>query len=172
MREVLGAPASPTGNGAAPLDYQFAVNGERFVVLDAHTEAVPDPLGRLSDAQLEVLASVCQAEEGPVTVLLHYMPFTTASPWLNEHMILINGDALHETLLPARDRLRGVFFGHLHRSCQVMRDGITYICAPSTCLQYGWRPRDEEPRIDDGGVPGYNVVQYFPRQVVVTAYVV
>ena len=170
LREKLGAAPHISGRLDAPMDYQFRVGDELFVVLDAHSAAVRDPLGRVSDDQLAALKTMCVPEGPPLTVLLHYMPFRTSSPWLDENMILVNGDALHEALLPARDRLRGVFFGHLHRNCQISRDGIMYVCAPSTCLQYGWRAWDKEPRADSSSVPGYNLVQYFSDYVVVTSY--
>lgn len=170
MRTHFGVPAHSSGDPHAPVDYQFDVRGERFMVLDAHSDAVADPLGMLTAAQLENLRAECTPDGPPLTIVLHYMPFKTASPWLDDHMILVNGEDLHRALRPARDRLRGVFFGHLHRNTQINRDGINYVGGTSTCMQYGWRTWDELPQPDEQSRPGYNVVQYFAGYSVVTSY--
>ena len=170
VRQYLHAPDHASGDPAAPLDYTFEVKGERFLVLDGQNPDVPDPSGLLRDSQLDYAREVVASGDGPLTVLLHYVPFRMASPWLDEHMILRNGDALHAILKPARDRLRGVFFGHLHRSCQIHRDGIAYTCGPSTFVQYGWRPWDVEPAVDHDYPPSYNFIQYFSDRVIVNQY--
>jgi Icc protein len=163
--------ADLSADPGAPLDYAFVVNGERFVVLDAHNpQYVRDPLGHLRPAQLDWLRFEAAPDGPPLTVLLHYPPFAMNSPWLNANMPLINGEALHAALLPSRARLRGVFFGHLHRSCQVVRDGITYTCAGSTVSQYAWRPWDDRPQPDHAFAPAYNVVTYFADSVNVLQY--
>lgn len=170
LREFFGAPAHPSGDPAAPLDYTFEVKGERFVVLDGSNPAVRDPLGQLRPAQLDWLRGEITRDNSPLTLMLHYAPFKMASPWLDDNMILLNGDDLHAALLPVRDRLRGVFYGHLHRSSQIVRDGISYTCAPSTIVSYAWRPWDETPQPDYDIPAGYNVVQYFTDRVIVHQY--
>jgi Icc protein len=172
LRKFFGAPMHPvhSDDPGAPLDYVFEIEGERFVVLDGKHPDVRDPLGKLRESQLDWLRSETGADGPPLTVLLHYPPFAMNSPWLNDNMPLVNGDDLHAALLPARDRLRGVFFGHLHRSCQIMRDGILYACAGSAVSQYAWRPWDEKPEVDHASAPTYNVVDYCADSVNVLQY--
>ncbi len=170
MREMLDSLPHASGDRRAPLDYTFSVNGERFLVLDACSEAVPDPQGHLTETQLEWVRAEVDAHDSPLTVLLHYPLFPMASPWLNANMLVDNGADLHRALLPARDWLRGVFLGHMHRSCQLVRDGITYTCAGSTALQYQWRPWDDLPVVDEAFPPSYNIVQYSAGQVIVHQY--
>ena len=170
LRQILGAPAHPSGDPHAPLDYAFEVKGERFVVLDGNHPDVRAHFGQLLDSQLDWLRSELAASEGPITVLLHHHPFKINSHWLNANMLLLNGEELHTALLPVRDRLRGVFFGHLHRSSQIIRDGITYMCAGSVVSQYAWRPWDENPQADHDFAPAYNVVDYFEDYVNVLQY--
>jgi 3',5'-cyclic-AMP phosphodiesterase len=160
LRQVLGAPAHPSGDLHAPLDYTFTVKGERFVVLDSNSPDVPDPQGKLGQDQLTWLrAEIARAPaDAPLSVIVHHAPFRMASPWLDANMIITNGDALHAALLPTRGRLRGVFYGHLHRSSQVIRDGITYTCAPGTSWQYDWQPWHDRPQVDVMSTPGFNVV--------------
>jgi Icc protein len=170
LRATLDAPLHPSGDPAAPLDYTFEVKGERFLVIDGHSDAVPDPLGQLSPEQLVWLRDEAQRSSAPLTVFLHYPPFPIGSLWFDENMPLVNGEALHAVLCTVRDRLRGVFFGHAHHSYQIERDGITYTCAASGLMQYAWRPWDERPQVDLDSPPAYNVVRYFPDQVVVQGY--
>lgn len=152
------------------VDYTFEVKGERFVVLDGWKPGILEPAGRLSEDQLDWLRAELARDGGPLTVFLHYVPFQMGSPWLDERMILLNGEALHEVLRPARDRLRGVFFGHLHRSCHIIRDGITYTSVPSVLAGFGWRPWEVVPVMDHDFPPAYGVVQYFADRVVVHQY--
>lgn len=171
LRKALDAPPAPDGDPGGPLDYTFEVGGEQFVVLDSFDEAVQQPLGRLSPAQIEWARAQAAPDGPPLTVCLHHPPFRMASPWLDDNMILLNGDALHAALLPARDRLRAVFFGHLHRGAQIVRDGITYVCAAGTAWQYHWRAWDERPVPDMAFETGYNLVHYLPGQAVVMQHV-
>lgn len=170
LREVLGAPPHPSGDPHAPLDYAFEVKGERFLVVDGANSEVPDPLGKLRDEQIAWIGAEAARDGGPFTLILHYPPFVMGSPWLDTHMPLVNGDALHRALLPGRDRLRGVFFGHLHRTCQIVRDGITYACAGSGIMGYYWRAWDQSPAADHEIPPVYHVVTYFDDYAITQQY--
>ncbi len=169
-RRFLGAPADPGGDDKAPLNYRFEVKGERFMVVDATSPLIKDPSGYVSDETLAWVRAETQQDGPRLTILLHYPLFKMATPWLDEFMIVANGEKLHEALLPARDRLRGVFFGHLHRSSQIIRDGILYSCAPSTTIQYAWRFWDENPRADPDSQPGYNLVYYTAHEAMIRQY--
>jgi Icc protein len=170
LRKYLDAPLHPSGDPDAPLDYVFEVRGERFLVLDGHTAAVPDPLGQISPEQIAWVRDEIQRSPSPLTVFFHYCPFPMGLPWFDDNMLLLNGEALHAVLCAGRDRLRGVFFGHAHHNYQVMRDGVTYTCAASGIAQYAWRPWDERPQVDPDFPPSYNVMRYFPDQVIVQSY--
>ena len=167
LRRIFALPEHPSGEPDAPLDYTFDVKGERFVVLDGWNPAVADPRGQLSDAQLEWLRQHTRPDGPPLTVAIHYPPFEMGSPWLDEHMLLTNGDAFHAALRPARERLRAVLSGHLHRPSQILRDGIAYISAPSTVLHYAWLPWEERPFSEEDTAPGYTLAQYFEHYTVV-----
>jgi|AMZC01.1.fsa_nt_AMZC01005813.1_1 3',5'-cyclic AMP phosphodiesterase CpdA len=170
LRKMLDAPFSPDGDPDAPLDYAFEVGGERFLVLDGWSPEVRDPLGKLSDSQLARVRAEAESDGPPLTVLLHHPPVPMGSPWLDQHMPLINGQALYEALQPARGRLRGVFCGHLHRSSQIICRGITTFCGPSTVAGYTWHRWEKTPAIDPDYPPAYSLVHYFDGQVVVHQY--
>ncbi|HEX3053838.1 MAG TPA: metallophosphoesterase [Aggregatilineaceae bacterium] len=170
MHEYLGAPLHASDDPNRPLDYVFEVKGERFMVVDAFDPAVRQPNGQLSGQQLEWIRAETTQDGPPLTVFMHYGALPMGSPWLDEYMLILNGEALHQALMPARKRLRGVFHGHLHRSSQVVRDGITYTCAGATSIQYAWRSWDEKPKVDPAFPPSYNLVQYAANQVQVLQY--
>jgi 3',5'-cyclic AMP phosphodiesterase CpdA len=170
LRKMLDAPGVPDGDPDSPLDYAFEVRGERFLVLDGWSSEVRDPLGQLSGEQLAHVRAEAEAGGPPLTVLLHYPPVPMGSPWLDQHMPLVNGEALYAALEPARGRLRGMFCGHLHRSSQIVRQGITTFCGPSTVAGYTWHRWEYTPAIDPDYPPAYSVVHYFDAQVVVHQY--
>jgi len=154
----------------APLSYTFDLKGERFVVLDAFSTQVEQPQGYLTEDQLAFLRAETESDGPPLTVFVHYPPFAMGSPWLDRNMPITNGEALHRALLPARDRLHGVFGGHLHRPCQTIRDGISYRTAASVAFQYAWQAWDDKPYPDLNYPPGYTVVRYLDDYVVATDY--
>lgn len=170
LRKMLDAPYALDGDPDSPLDYVFEVKGERFLVLDGHSPEVRDPLGKLNAEQLSRVRAEAEADSPPLTVLLHYPPAPMGSPWLDQHMPLVNGEALYTALRPAGERLRGVFCGHLHRSSQIVRQGIATFCGPSTVAGYTWHRWEQTPAIDPDYPPAYSVVHYFDRQVVVHQY--
>jgi len=170
MHEYLGAHLHASGDPNHTMDYCFEVKGERFMVVDAFDPAVPVPNGQVSAEQLEWIRSETTQDGPPLTVFMHYGGFAMGSPWLDEHMLILNVEALHQALMPARNRLRGVFHGHLHRSSQVVRDGILYTCVGATSIQYAWRAWDETPHPDLTFAPSYNLVQYAANQVQVLHY--
>jgi 3',5'-cyclic-AMP phosphodiesterase len=163
LRKYLNVPAGSTTR----LTYTFEVKGERFVVLD--TIGPVDPIGHLDAAQLDLLRAECAASGPPLTVLMHHPPFKVNSPWADANMPLDNGDAVHAALLPARERLRGVFCGHMHRSSQFISDGITYVVAGSSHSQIAWLP-EQEFYSDEDALPAFNLVQYFEHYILVTQH--
>lgn len=149
------------------LDYMFAVKGEQFLVLDAKLPPDQDPHGGLSEAQLDWVRQLCTPDGPPLTVFIHFPALPMDAPWMDNNMLLLNGLALHQALLPARDRLRGVFHGHVHQPMQTHRDGILYACAPSAFSQFFAWPADVEVQFDPDALPGYSFVHLLPEQTIV-----
>ena len=74
---------------------------------------------------------------------------------------------MHQALLPARGRLRGVFFGHIHNSTQIFRDGILYCAVASTFAGFTTWPNEEMIRADHDAMPAFNFVQCLPDQTII-----
>ncbi|MCA9981411.1 MAG: metallophosphoesterase [Anaerolineales bacterium] len=151
------------------LTYAFTVKGHRFVVVDGRAPDEIDPHGLVSAAQLEILRREVMRDDPSLTIFIHFPTWPLNSLWMDSRMLLINGPAFHQTLLPARDRLRGVFFGHIHQSIQTMRDGILYASAPSAFAQFTSWPRDLYVDIAPEP-PGFNIVQLLPDQTLIRQY--
>lgn len=149
---------------SAYFDYQFAVNGVQVVMLDSHAPAGEDRHdGYLAPEQLERLEAICAAPDTrPMVVGLHHHALPLEAPWLDT-LVLENGLALHEVLLKAKHRLRGVFYGHIHESVVTVRDGISYYSVQSGWFQTSTWYGATEPASDPLTNPGFNVVTLTER---------
>lgn len=147
-------------DSAQPFDYEFEMNGVHIVCLDSNdrTGQYPAHSGWLNDDQLTRLETICAAADTrPLVVALHHPPFVIDSPPLDS-LRLYNGDALHKILLNARDRLRGVYFGHIHHPVDVWQDGILYSSAASGWYQFAAWPEYTTGAIIEGANPGFSLV--------------
>lgn len=158
--------------GEDALAYRFDVEGHRMIVLDGRGPDAIDPHGLLPEAQLEALRQEVVAGDGPLTVFIHFPPVALHSPWLDRDMLLLNGADLHRALVAGRDRLRGVFFGHVHRGMQVFRDGVLYSSVGSPFCQFTAWPGDEKPGMEAGGPGCFNFVTLTPEGCVVKEHTV
>ena len=70
-----------------------------------------------------------------------------------------DGEDVHQALLPARERMRGVFYGHVHQTMQTVRDGILYVAVASTFAQFSSWPTDETVGYVGEETPAYNFVR-------------
>lgn len=145
---------------SAAFDYEFEVNGVQIVCLDSNDRSgqYPAHSGWLSDNQLAWLDAICGAADSrPLVVALHHPPFSIDSPPL-DNLRLYNGDALHRILLKARDRLRGVYFGHIHHPIDIVQDGILYSSASSGWYQFAAWPAYNTGAIIEQATPGFSLV--------------
>lgn len=149
------------------LSYTFEVKGYRFLVLDARGPDEIDPHGLLSDAQLDLVRREAAPEGPPLTVFLHYPVLPLNSVWMDRNMLVMNGDELHQALLPARDRIRAVFYGHVHQAMQTIRDGILYVAAASTFAQFSAWPAHADTEFDVDYLPAYSFVHLLPEQTII-----
>jgi len=158
--------------GEDALAYRFGLRGHRMIVLDARGPDSIDPHGLLPEAQLRALRREVEEGDLPLTVFVHFPPGPLGSPWLDGGMLMLNGEDLHQALVAARERLRGVFFGHVHRGMQVFRDGVLYSSVGSTFCQFTAWPSDERPGFEAGGPGCFNFVTLTPEGCVVKEHTV
>ncbi|MEO0561532.1 MAG: metallophosphoesterase, partial [Chloroflexota bacterium] len=143
-----------------PLFYETAMNGVRLIFLDSNG-AAPPPMGDVSAEQVAWLVERLATDDPrPVLVFVHHpLVKTHTSAWYDEFMITVNGDAVHEVLRTAGDRLRGVFFGHVHQHITFYRDGVMYNAVKSSWTQFHTHPdQPNETRNALEADPGYALV--------------
>jgi len=116
--------------------YHFLHGKERVVLLDARGSLEYDPQGEISPDQFALFESLLRTTEEPISVFLHYPPITLGSEWIDRTMLVRNGPELHQLLAAHRSRVRGVFFGHVHRSTCTMKEGILYASCGSATMHF------------------------------------
>ncbi len=148
----------------SPFYYTFEVNGVQIVCLDSNGPAEP-PRGFVTEEQIGWLDNICSTPDSrPLIVAVHHNILPVGVPWLDEYMGTINGEAVHQALMPARERLRGVFFGHVHQNLDMYRDGILYTSVNSSWVQFHAWPGQDKTTEDEAADPGFSVVTLTPQQ--------
>lgn len=158
---------SPLGDDKETRGYHFAHGNDRCIVLDARGPKQLDPAGLLSEAQLDAFDELLTTTEEMISVFLHYPPVALDSTWVDRLLLIQNGGLLHERLTACASRVRGVFFGHVHRGMQVLRDGILYCSVASTACQFDAWPNSDEIVVDRPPIPFFNYVTLGQRGTVV-----
>ena len=149
------------------LTYRFEMKGFQFLVLDTMGPLESQPQGYLSSEQLNLLRKEAATDGLPLVVFLHHPVLPLDAPWLDANMLVMNGKEVHEALVAAGDRLRGVFLGHIHQSIQTIRDGVLYVAAPSSVVQFTSWPSDIEIGIQEDEQPGFNFVRLTSEQTMI-----
>ena len=149
------------------LHYEFEVNGVQIVIADSNGPTEP-PAGYMTDHQLAWLREKCSADDPrPLVIATHHNPVPVSIPWLDHYMGIQNGDAFHDAILPARDRIRGVFFGHVHQNLAIHRNGILYASTVSPWTQFHAWPGQTDTIHDPTLQPGFNVVTIYDNQTLI-----
>jgi 3',5'-cyclic-AMP phosphodiesterase len=139
-------------------DYEFEVNGVQIVCMDSNRPAEYAG-GAVSTKQLEWLQAICKSNDPrPLVVMVHHNVLPVGSPFWDTFMRMKNGDDFHRVLCYARQRIRGVFHGHVHQATETYRDGILYSSVPSTWYQLTCFPGQSNIIEDRDAEPGFNVV--------------
>lgn len=153
--------------GAQNSYYDFEVNGVQIIITDSNGPVEP-PAGYVVDDQLSWLNRLCSAEDDrPLVIAVHHNVLPVGIPWLDGYMGIVNGAQFHEAIVPARKRLRGVFFGHVHQNIDVYRDGILYSSTLSSWVQFDSYPGMAETVADPRAEPGYSLVVVTPGQTLI-----
>lgn len=141
-----------------PYYYEFEVNGVQMVCLDSNGPAEV-PRGNIVPEQLEWLDGLCSAQDNrPMVVAVHHHLLPVGAQWWDEYMRVTNGEAVHDVLRKAQPRLRGVFFGHVHQSITMYKDGVLYNSALSSWTQFRMWPGLSDTVPDENAEPGFSVV--------------
>ncbi|MGJ3238835.1 MAG: metallophosphoesterase family protein [Anaerolineae bacterium] len=159
QRDLLGRSASDI---QAMLYGTFTVKGVQVVYLDSNGPHDPTrPSGTVTQDQLDWLDTICTGDdEQPLVIAVHHNVLPCYVPWVDEWMRMENGEAFHEVVRQARDRLCGVFHGHIHQNMQVVRDGVLYVSSGSSWCQFSAYPDASNQRLIHNAhtLPSFNMV--------------
>ncbi|MBI5931139.1 MAG: metallophosphoesterase [Chloroflexi bacterium] len=165
MRQTL--PNLPAGTGR--LDYDFTVRGFHFIVLDAFGHV--QPAGYLEDYQLAWLQKTCQTSTArSLVIALHHLPVETGVGWYDAEMAIENHDALFATLKAFQNRVRGLFYGHIHRGSTTLREGMVCSSAAAISMQLHSWPTQTDILTDTATPHGFNVVTLTHDQTWITQH--
>ncbi len=166
----LDMPSRSHADKVFSIDFVHEVDGFPIVALDTWHPQQRNPLGKLTEGQLDWLASVLDRLATPALVCMHHAPFPLGSPWLDENMVISGGEALHSVLRSRADRVRAVLHGHLHRGVHVVRDGVAYHGLAALGWQYTWHPWTPEPQVDEDAAAVWQLVELTADRVQLLEY--
>lgn len=140
-----------------PLRSAKAIHQGGWQILLLDSSRPGDVAGYLSDASLNWLDTQLQTGPLPTLIALHHPPCSVHSEWADA-IALINRDEFLARLRPY-PHVRLVIFGHIHQEFQAEAQGITFLAAPSTCIQF--KPKVPRFALDDLP-PGYRWLELHP----------
>ncbi len=169
MREAFGEPNGVEIVAKQPRrTYWFEIEEHLFIVLDARDGREIDPRGKLCQSQLEFLTSKLSSSNAKsATIFTHYIPLKMQSTWIDESMLIENGEELHRILCGSSIPVAGVFHGHIHRGTHRVIDGILYSSVGGTVMQFEAWPKLAKPAIDASPILFANYVQVTDRGAIV-----
>ena len=138
-------------------DDHVQLGGIEIVALDS-TEGGSHQ-AQLSDSQLVFLEERLDSiGDQPTIVAMHHMPVASGVSYFDDKMRCQIGDRVHQALRRHGEKIAGVFYGHVHLVANTQRDGILYVCCPSTYYNNFAYPGMPQ-RITDWATPGgFNLV--------------
>lgn len=139
-------------------DDQREVGGYHLITLDSNGPGDAHA-PRLPDEQIAYFAdALAGLGDQPIIAAMHHAPIRTGVTWLDEQMRIQNGDRIQEILRLHRDKLAGVFHGHIHQQTVTQQDGVLYVCCPSTWSNLAGYPGLRDGIADPLTPGGFNLV--------------
>lgn len=107
------------------VQYAFDTPQGRAICLD--TKHAQTHAGHLCEDRLTWLRAELAHNDAPVFLFMHHPPFPVGIAGMDEIMML-EAEALYDVLAPHVNRIRHLFFGHVHRPIFGNWRGISFSC--------------------------------------------
>jgi 3',5'-cyclic-AMP phosphodiesterase len=147
-----------------------AADAMEIFVLDGKVPPEDGPHGFVSEDQIEAILGRISGEK-PVAVFLHYPLSPIGSAWIDDHLLVTNGDNLHQRLREkAGDHLRGIFSGHLHRGLQLFHHGVLQSGVSSPACEFSAGPNDDFCDFLANGPIPFNHITFTKEATMVKSY--
>ncbi len=149
MRAVFPAAFDPSGARFARV-----LDGWLLIGLDSHVDGQVS--GHVGAEQTAWAQEQLSAHPGlPALLFIHHPPAPIGAAWL-DGMALVDPEPVGSLVAANKDRIRGVFCGHVHQDTQVALHGVPVFSTPATAFQF--TPRTELPGLDMLP-PGFRVLE-------------
>ncbi|PLP60834.1 phosphodiesterase [Mesorhizobium loti] len=148
-----------TGSVQAQID----LGSQQGIVLDTWMEG--KHAGALCRQRLDWLAERLQLDPRPALLFMHHAPLRVALKRIDQ-IPLLSDNELWETLAPFRERIRHLFFGHMHRNVSGSWRGIPFTVLSGT-THHGMLDFQTELIRDTILDPFYAVILVDERDIVV-----
>ena len=174
LDQVFPLPANASQWSDLPgRNYEFRIDDQAFLILDARISAELDPAGKITAEALVKLGSWFKHNRGlSTTLFMHYPPVKLDSLWADEIALIQNGAELHQMLLPYQQQIRGVFFGHVHRNLQVAKDGIFYSACQATSCTFGLTPELSKATFYADPISSFNYISLSESTTIVKQHLI
>ncbi|WP_062266846.1 phosphodiesterase [Endozoicomonas arenosclerae] len=159
--------------------HQHPHQGDRFIQFSIQTQMADlvclDTLddrkrsGILCDKRLAWIEDLLKSSDKPVCLFMHHPPFETGLASMDRDNLL-NAEAFWSVIKPYKERVRHLFFGHLHRCVSGNWRGISFSCPSSLVHQTPFNFDNPKPDYVSPEPPVYNLVDMFADRVVVHAH--
>ncbi len=114
--------------------------------------------GHLGAGEFAWLEQQIQSSDKHLLLCLHHQPIPVGSLWIDS-MAVDNGQEL-VSLINEYPQIKGVVWGHVHQAFERWEDGVHWLSAPATCIQF--TPGSDEFALDSKP-PGCRLLALSPN---------
>lgn len=114
--------------------------------------------GHLSTDELAWVEQHIQSSDKHLLLCLHHQPIPVGSRWIDS-MAVDNGQEFC-ALASKYPQIKGVIWGHVHQAFERFQNGVHWLSAPSTCIQF--TPGSDEFSLDPTA-PGCRLLALSPN---------
>ncbi len=139
-----------------PIEAHHAVAGWNLIFLDSKIPM--EEGGELQPSELKRMECELQNHpDTPTIVFLHHQAVNVGSAWVDQYTIK-NNETFFE-IIDRYDNVKAVSWGHIHQEFNDVREGVSLLATPSTCVQFV--PNRDDFQVDRI-MPGYRHYKLYP----------
>lgn len=127
----------------------------KWLIILLNTCVIGEHSGELSESELAFLRATLEANrDSHCLIALHHHPVSVHSSWMDS-MILNNAEEFLQ-LIDEFNHVRCIIWGHIHQEFKSVRNNVSLLGTPSTCLQF--RPKSDVFAVDKKA-PAYRKIE-------------